>query len=98
MLEKGKRIPNWQVKDLEGNAHQLWDYRQKSHLLLLFDPKASTTTLQHWQKAVQIDQKQWDWLNAKIIIIKNSLVGPRGLGALRPFALLVTSGRPLDPR
>ncbi len=72
MLEKGKRIPNWQVKDLGGNSHDLWDYRQKSHLLLLYDPHASSETLQRWEKAVQADQKQWDWLNTKVLIIQKA--------------------------
>jgi len=69
MLEKGKRIPNWQVKDLEGVAHDLWSYRQKSHLLLLFDPNASKETVKRWKSAIQADQRQWDWLQAKIILI-----------------------------
>ena len=69
MLEKGKRIPNWSLKDVEGNSHNLWDYRQKSHLLLLYDPEASQDTLGRWQKAIQADQKQWDWLNTKVIIV-----------------------------
>ncbi len=48
MLEKGKRVPNWNVKDAEGQSHDLWDFRQKSHLLLLFDPQAAPETLTHW--------------------------------------------------
>jgi len=72
MLEKGKRIPNWQIKDTEGNSHELWDYRQKTHLLLLYDPQASPETLDRWRLAVQADRKQWDWLNAKIIIVQDA--------------------------
>jgi hypothetical protein len=69
MLEKGKRIPNWQVKDLEGNAHELWDYRQKAHLLLLYDPEAKPETRVRWQKAIVADRTQWDWLNTKVIVV-----------------------------
>ena len=72
MLEKGKRIPNWNVKDVEGKSHDLWDYRQKSHLLLLSDPEASKDTLERWQKAMQADHKQWEWLNAKVIIVNRA--------------------------
>jgi hypothetical protein len=71
MLEKGKRLPNWRVKDVDGNSHNLWDYRQKSHLLLLIDPAATEETRLRWQTAVQADQKQWDWLNAKVIIVEH---------------------------
>jgi hypothetical protein len=69
MLEKGKRIPHWQVKDVAGIAHDLWDYRQKAHLLLLYDPEAEAETYGRWQKAIEADRKQWDWLNTKVIII-----------------------------
>jgi hypothetical protein len=72
MLEKGKRIPRWKFQDLEGKAHDLWEYRQKSHVLLLYDPHASAATLHHWTQAVQTDQKQWDWLNTKVIIVKKA--------------------------
>ena len=72
MIEKGKRIPNWTVKDLEGKSHKLWDYRQKSHLVLLYDPDASTETAKRWGAAIQADQKQWDWLNAKVMILKTT--------------------------
>src|SRR5688572_14975215 len=70
MLEKGKRIPNWHVKDMEGNDHDLWDYRQKSHVVVLYDPKAPKETIGHWQKAIVADRQQWDWLNAKVLIVK----------------------------
>jgi len=70
MLEKGKRIPNWTVNDDEGESHALWDYRQKAHLVLLHDPEASKETQLHWKAAIRADQKQWDWLNTKVIIVK----------------------------
>jgi len=69
MLDKGKRVPNWRVKDLEGTTHELSDYRQKSHLLLLYDPQAAFETVTRWQQAIQADKRQWDWLQTKIIII-----------------------------
>ena len=73
MLEKGKRIPNWTVKDARGESHALWDYRQKSHLVLLHDPEAPEKKRRlQWDAAVQADQKQWDWLNAKVIIVKTA--------------------------
>jgi hypothetical protein len=68
MIEKGKRAPNWKLKDIEGQSHELWDYRQKSHVLILYEPEASKPTIQHWQAAIQADQKQWDWLNTRLII------------------------------
>jgi hypothetical protein len=72
MLEKGKRVPNWEIKDVSGDAHSLWDYRQKSHVVLIYDPEATKATLEHWQKAIQIDRSQWDWLNAKVLVVKKA--------------------------
>ncbi len=72
MLEKGKRIPNWHITDVDGNAHDVWDFRQKSHVILLYDPQADAVTVGHWQKAIKADRKQWDWLNAKILIVTDA--------------------------
>lgn len=72
MLEKGKRIPNWKVKDADGRSHDLWDYRQKAHVVLLHLPKATKEMTDHWKKAIQADQKQWDWLNAKVLIARHA--------------------------
>ena len=72
MIEKGKRAPNWKLKDVEGQSHDLWEYRQKSHVLLLYEPEASAVTVHRWQAAIRADQKQWDWLNARVIIVKQA--------------------------
>jgi hypothetical protein len=75
MLEKGKRVPDWKITDIDGNVHALWDYRQKSHLLLLFDPQASADTVLRWQKAIVADRQQWDWLQTKILIVAKAPEG-----------------------
>jgi hypothetical protein len=72
ILEKGNRIPNWEIKEESGETHALWDYRQKSHLVLLFEPAATAETRQRWRAAVQADQKQWDWLNTKVFIVQQA--------------------------
>ena len=72
MIEKGKRAPNWPLKDVEGKACDLEDFRQKSHVLLLYEPEASAATVGRWQAAIRADQKQWDWLNARVIIVKHA--------------------------
>ena len=72
MIEKGKRVPNWPLKDTEGQTHDLWDFQQKSHVLLLYEPEAPAATVRRWQAAIQADKKQWDWLNARIIVVKQA--------------------------
>lgn len=72
MFEKGKRVPNLAVKDHTGAAHDLWDFRQKSHVVLLNDPNAEKETIQRWTTALQADRKQWDWLNVRWLIVKKA--------------------------
>ena len=75
-VERGKRVPNWVVKDHAGQKHALWDYRQKSHVALIHAPEADRQTIKRWLTAIEADRKQWDWLNVKILIAAEV---PRGL-------------------
>ncbi len=75
-LQPGKLIPNWVVKDHAGGQHTLWDYRQKSHVVLLYDPQSNVLTRDRWLTAIEADKKQWDWLNVKILVITD---GPKEL-------------------
>lgn len=76
LLKPGQRIPDWKVQDSTGRSHKLWDYRQKSHLVLLYDPEAKADTWKRWESAIHTDRKQWDWLNAKVLILKK---GPKDM-------------------
>lgn len=72
MFKRGERVPNWTLQDHAGDTHALWDYRQKTHLVLIYDPTATLETSNRWRSAIELDRKQWDWLNAKILIIKKA--------------------------
>jgi hypothetical protein len=76
LLQRGKRIPEWEIQDSEGQKHTLSDYRQKSHLILLHDPDANAERIRQWKAAIEADRKQWDWLNVKILIIQKA---PQGM-------------------
>jgi hypothetical protein len=69
---KGELIPNWVVQDHEGKSHSLWDFRQKSHVALLYDPASGEETVKRWLGAIAADQKQWDWLNVKFIVVSSA--------------------------
>ena len=71
-LQAGKLIPNWSIKDRDGEKHTLWDYRQKSHLVLIYDPKREKETVEHWKQAIAADRKQWDWLNVKVLLVADA--------------------------
>jgi len=66
LLVKGKRIPNWSVTDQEGAKHALWDYRQKTHLVL--------TVTKSWVLQ-KIRAEEFGWvvvIRGFIYMIKNS--------------------------
>jgi hypothetical protein len=71
-LKPGNLIPNWRVKDLAGEIHSLWDYRQKTHIVLLYDPESDSKTTDRWLSAIQADQNQWNWLNVKFLIAREA--------------------------
>jgi len=72
MIEKGERAPNWLLKDSEGQTHVLSEFRQKSHVLIVYDPEVPAATIRHWQAAIQADQKQWEWLNTRVLIVRQA--------------------------
>jgi hypothetical protein len=69
MLEKGKLVPNWTVTDEEGRPHGLWDYRQKSHVILLYDPQADAAARAGWHQEIKTNNKQWDWLKVIFVMV-----------------------------
>ena len=65
-------MPNWALKDAGGDNLNLWDFRQKSHVVLIYDPDAAADTFQKWSSAIEADRKQWDWLNVKFVLVKKA--------------------------
>lgn len=72
MFRRGEKLPNWKVQDSVGQAHELWNFRQKSHLVIIYDPEATPDMQKRWQEAVHMDRKQWEWLNASVLIAKQA--------------------------
>ena len=92
VLEPGKRIPDWEVKDSEGTMHRLWDYRQKSHLLLINEPDSDPQTRQRWLSAIEADRKQWDWLNVRVLVVAGPPQGlPPGAHAIDRYGLFINT-------
>jgi len=83
MLELRQLVPNWTVEDLSGRAYQLWDFRQKSHLVLIYIPEAAPPTQDHWARAILLDRKQWDWLNVTMLLLR------RGPEEMKPGVYLI---------
>jgi hypothetical protein len=65
----GELVPNLSIQDAGGVAYNLWDFRQKSHLALIYDPSSGPEALTERAAAISARQKEWDWLNVKIILV-----------------------------
>ena len=68
-LEKGKRAPNWALTQKEGQVRHLWDWRQRSNVILIVAPQASAAEERVWQAGIEAERKQWLWLNAEVLVI-----------------------------
>ena len=62
MFLKNELLPNIEMVDRAGAVHRLWDYRQKTHLLLLFGNRASAG-----EAAMEAKKKTLDWLGVRVI-------------------------------
>ncbi len=62
MIEKNKLVPDIEITDLSGEKFRLWDFRQKTHLLVLFGAGAA-------EAKAKLDEKKkiMDWLGLRII-------------------------------
>src|SRR5882724_5574282 len=74
-LEKGKQFPNLVIKDPVGQKYSLWDFRQKSHVALIYEPDSDEETVKRQLSAIEADRKQWDWLNVKVLIAEGAVPG-----------------------
>jgi len=61
-------MPDWIVHASDGTVRRLWDYRQRSHLVLLNDPKAEASERRRWSEAIASDRKRWDWLQVSFLV------------------------------
>lgn len=72
MIEKGKPIPDWTLKDHQGRTLRLSDFRQKSHVVMLYEPQSSRQKVERWLSAIQSDHTQWDWLGATLVVAREA--------------------------
>ena len=89
-LQKGKRIPNWELKTLDGQTRHAWDWRQKAHLILIVAPESSATEQHQWQAGIDAEKKQWMWLHAEVLIIVEPPYNlPPGVHAIDRYGLMI---------
>lgn len=69
-FKRGELIPDATIVDAQGISHRLWDWRQKSHLVLLVAPEASPAQRVEWQRTIDRERAQWVWLHAEVLLLK----------------------------
>jgi len=67
MIELRTPAPNWTFEDLDGKSYSLWDFRQKSHVVIVYDPNLSRKDRERWQTEITAHAEKWEWLRVKFI-------------------------------
>ena len=70
-LIERKLVPDWTLEDFDGQKYKLWDFRQKSHLILVVDPISNAADRLRRQNELSKEKQKWDWLRAKVIFVKD---------------------------
>ncbi|MBV9080632.1 MAG: hypothetical protein JO102_05895 [Elusimicrobia bacterium] len=60
-LQKGKLFPDIEVEAQDGQRHRLWDFRQKTHLLLVCGSAGEALA------SLERNKKALDWLSVRVI-------------------------------
>jgi len=86
----GERLSNFTFKTYEEQSFSLWDFRQKSHLILIWDPSLTLTAQSKILREREEQIQRWNWLGLKVLIVKE--VSPAldpGVYAIDRFAELI---------
>jgi hypothetical protein len=67
MVTQGELMPNVGTVDFQGKTQNLWDYRQKSHAVLIHEPDAVPETRHAWREGVRRDSRTWAWLGVQFV-------------------------------
>jgi hypothetical protein len=67
-----KSLFDLKVTTIDGRTINISDSRQKSHVVLIYEPSEMKKTVEHWQAAVNADRSQWEWLQVQIFLIKKA--------------------------
>lgn len=89
MIIEGKAFPDFTVLDDQGKSHALWDYRQKTHLVLVNDPGSSAQQRVQWSAEVAAQKKTWDWLNVKFLFAQPTDKLPAGAYLVERYGTLI---------
>lgn len=67
-MKTGARPLDCDTVDLFGKPHQLHSFRRKTHVVLLWDPKASPEERAQWKAKRSDEGQRWTWLQAEALV------------------------------
>lgn len=73
MAQPGKLVPDCDIETLSGERGRLWDYRQKSHVIVLRGAGNQPAFLKKWKEEVQRRHPRLDWLRAIPLFAEETL-------------------------
>jgi len=83
-MNAGARPLDCETTDLFGKAHRLHDFRRKSHVVLIWDPAATSEDKEAWSQKRRAEGQRWTWLQAEALL-------PQGApGAVAPGTYLIS--------
>jgi hypothetical protein len=67
-LPIGKLVPDILVEDMNGERRRLWDYRQKSHVILFRGHVTQAASFKSWKDEAGKRRERLEWLHAVLAI------------------------------
>ena len=94
---KRKLLPDISVTTHDGQIFQLWNFRQRTHVTLLYERGANSEALLKLADEAKARQKTWDWLGVKILVVcQMPTEFPGGLYLIDRYGILVNYVEAID--
>jgi hypothetical protein len=87
MFEKGKLTPDMEILDAAGDTHRLWDFRNRTHVVVVADKDKSAVDRQLALAAEM--RKTWDWLGVRFFSAAQPSPIDPGLYAVDRFGMFI---------
>lgn len=91
MLKTGELTPYFKLPSLDDEPYNLWDFRQRKNLVLVFLPSPEQEPVLHLMVGLRREYKTYRELSTEIMVLAYQQAGP-ARGGDYPFAILLDTG------
>lgn len=91
MLKTGELTPYFKLPSLDDEPYNLWDFRQRKNLVLVFLPSPEQEPVLHLMVGLRREYKAYRELSTEIMVLAYQQAGP-ARGGDYPFAILLDTG------